>query len=439
MGRSANAISQPKSPEIVGPVSSGLRRSTPLISPHGEFMSSIADVPALTTPSQELVTDSVAPPPDSSPKRPSHLAPRICSPPPFVGPTGILLSHVASAPHYPPRSLLKHLDAGIKKPSGLRHLHFAKEPSPLERPIPDRRIRGESDSNNEHPLRYEDGSSLSHFRLPSQASRFNSRFQRTRIDYLSDFTGPPGPIPSHFDLALSLFTEEHGPESEGSDGFSSDTSRAVCLLGDRDDSGNRPSSRNSHIRFFAPEFWDPIYPALLPGRVVDRSDGNSQFRSFGRTDPLSHFSPVSPNTSSPILTFGFSNRTSSLLSALSYSQGTWHIMQDPSAVSLLAFGVSNTLLPLGLRPRTTMLIPQLRWVTTLEGEVCQLPDGATLDILQGHGYDPRERGSGASLERRPTTHIHIVRCYTFIQSAEVLTHLVDTSHSGLAIVIRRNA
>lgn len=411
MGRSANVISQPKSPEIVGPVSSGLRRSTPLISPHGEFMSSIADVPALTTPSQELVTDSVAPPPDSSPKRPSHLAPRICSPPPFVGPTGILLSHVASAPHYPPRSLLKHLDAGIKKPSGLRHLHFAKEPSPLERPIPDRRIRGESDSNNEHPLRYEDGSSLSHFQLPSQTSRF----KRTRIDHLSDCLSLLGPIPSHYDL-------------------------------DRNNGDNKRSSPTIFRRYSAPEPYDTSNLTLPPRRRISRSDCNSRFRSSGRADPVSRLysmiSHLSSYTLSPnILNSDFSNRMSSLLRRPSYSQGTWHIMQNASAVSLLAFGVSNTLLPLYLRPRTTqgMRIPPLRWIIHPEGEVYRHAYGTKLDILQGHGYDPRERGSGASLERRPTTHIRIiVRCYTFIQSAEVLIHFVDTPHSGLAIVIRRN-
>jgi hypothetical protein len=407
MSRSASFISRPKSPEIVGPVSSGLRRSTPLISPHGEFMSSIADIPALTIPSRELVTDSVALPPDRSPKRPSYSAPQIYSPSSPARPTGQLL---VSMPHFSPCSLLKRPRASIIRPSALRSSHPAKKTSPLERPIPDRRIRGEPDSSDEHPRRYEDGSSLLHFQLPSQTSRF----QRTRIDYLSGFSSPLGPIPSHFDPALSLVTEEHGPGSEGSDGFSSDTPRAVRLLGDR---------KALRRRFYEPELWVPIYPALPPRRVVDPSDGNSRFRSSGRTDPLSRLSSYSSHTTFPILTFDFSNRTPSLLRRPSYSQRTWRFIQDASAVSSLSFGVPNSLLPPDLRVRTTqgMLIPQRRWTIPLEGEVYRHADGTTLDILQGHGYDPRERDSGAPLERRATMDIRInVRSHTFIQPAEVL-------------------
>lgn len=93
---SVNVASRSKSPKIAGAVPSERWGSTPPLFQPGDFMSSIADVPTLSIPSQERFADSAGPLHDNSHKHTSHLAPQTYLSPSFDGHINELMVLVVS-------------------------------------------------------------------------------------------------------------------------------------------------------------------------------------------------------------------------------------------------------------------------------------------------------------------------------------------------------
>jgi len=176
-------------------------------------------------PWQELFTDTIESPPDSSPDLPvSFSMSRVDLVPPYLA-----CSLTCPYPSWAP----------VQNPILHREL-----PS-----VPHRRVRGEpEDSSDENARQYKDGYSSSHFQLLSPTGRF----QISGIDYASGFLSPLGPIPSHFDLFRLSVAKEHGPN--GSGGSSSDTTQTGRLLSNRNNNDNKLFRRpRSHLLRVMPE------------------------------------------------------------------------------------------------------------------------------------------------------------------------------------------
>ena len=407
MSGSANVTSLPKSPEIAAPVSSGLRRSMPPVSQHDEFRSLLT----LTIPRQEIFTDSVEPPPDSSPERPPHVAPQtyLPIPPSFTRPTDQLTSRGDLAPRpLPKRSYT----------SNCRRL-----------------LRGLKEFSRQFEI-LEGGWTAT---------------ARTEFDDFDDFgyflystslleSIPPNPEPR------LLVAKEHEPD--GSGGFC-ETTRTGRLLSKRHNDGNKPFCRSFLYRYTGAEpepysssrFFSEIDPPLPHRRTIDRSDSSSRCRSSSRMELI--LASNSCEAMFPILTSAFSNRMSHFPPRPSYSQEIWHFAC--ATVLLPSSGVPNSLLYLDSSVRATRgtLVPQRRWTIPFEGEAFQHADDDTLqpliffvnwnsgagfwlpDILHDYHHEPWEQDNEAPLRGRSGATLHIwinVRSPTFIQSAEIFIH-----------------
>jgi len=361
MSGPANVSLRPKSPEIAGHVSSYLRRSIPPVLRHGRFMSNIANIPTLTIPSQERLTNSVGPPPDSSPKLTSHSAPQTYLPPSFTRPTSQLMSLVELAPHFSSCSLTCPYPS-IRKPSVVPSSSPAQKILHLELPsIHDRRVRGEpEDSSDENPRRFG----------ISENGRTATERSRLFIDCLSDFTPPLESIRSYVTISPFHLAEEHAPDG-------SSATRTRRLLSNRNDDANKFFFRSFRSYRTATEsepyssggLFSKLDPPLPLRIIIDRSDSNSQFRSSGRMELI----PPSPQAVSPVTPCDLSIRTSDFLRRLSYSQGTWYIMQNASVLLPPSLGVPDSVLPPNFSVRTTQ-----GTLVSLEGEACRHADGTTL-------------------------------------------------------------
>lgn len=412
MSGPANVSSRPKSSEIAGPASSDLRRSDPPVLQHGRFMSNIAGIAVLTISSRERLTNSVGPPPDSSPKLPSHSAPQRYLPPSFTRPASQLMSLVDLAPPFSSCSLTFPYSS-IRKSPVVPSSSPAQKILHLELPlIHDRRVKGEPEnSSDENPRQFE----------ISENGRVATERIRLFIDCLSDFTQPLESFRSYVAISPFPLAEEHEPDGRGA----ARTGRLLCNRNNDDDKpflrsfrSHRTATATGPEPYSSGGFFSKLDPPLPLRRTIDdRSDSNSRFSSSGCTELIP---PYPLQAVSPIMTFDFSIRTSDFLRRPSYSQGTWHIMQNTSVVLPPSLGVPDSLLPVNFSVRTTQ-----GTLVSPEGEVCLHADGTMpqppiffinrnsgvrfwlLDILQDSSQDSCERGNEALLARRAPTQIRI--------------------------------
>ena len=337
MSGPASVTSRPKSPEMAGLVSSGLRRSIPPVSQHGEFISKFADF-TMTSPFQRCLELLWRPPPDSSSGRLSQSASQTYLPPPFPRPSGqpILLPQWCNEPCLlnPNPSISSWT---VPEVSIIPQKILDKLPM-----TPNRHVGGEPEgSSGEDPPQFE---TSENGRFATAIENMKEEIERQRLAFLSD-EGLLEPTSSHLGIDLLLFAKEDEPD--GSGGFSSDTTRTGRILSNRDYDDNKPycSCRTPYNR----------------PREMDRHISNPRPRSSGRMGLIPP--TYSLQAASTIITFDFSNRTSDFLRCPSYWEGAWDTMQNASVDSLLSFEYLNSPYLLNFSVRTTQgtLVLQKSW------------------------------------------------------------------------------
>ena len=411
MSRSANVTSRPNPPETTRPVTCGLQLSIPPVSHHDGFTPNIDGIPALTIPSQELVTDSVAPSSDNSPHRPSHLA---YLSPSSARPTGQPMSRVDLAPHFSPCSLtcpypsIRMPPVEPSSPPAKHILHHGLLS------ISDRRVRGEPEDSSDENLRPFKTSENAGFVITLE----NATGRIWSIGYLSDF------FSFHFDVSPLNLAKEH--ELYGSGGFSSHTTRTALALSSWVINDNKSSFRSFRARPTAPEP-EPYSSSRLSSKIIPPLPLR-RTRSSRRMVWIS--APNSPQVvppMPPVTIFHFYTWTPNFFRRLLYSQGTWHIIQNASAVLLPSPGVPTSLLLLDFSVGASQgtVAPQRRWTPADEVDIrryvqeagpqlpvflvnrngsvgCYLPD-----IIKGRDHDLLNRDNQAQLGGGTMTHISI--------------------------------
>jgi len=401
---SANVTPRPKSPEIAGTASSGLRRSIPPISQHGESMSNIADIPTPTIPSQECFNDSVRTPPDSSSERPSHLTQTYH--------TGPLMSPVDLAPHFSPCSLT------------------CPDPSTIFPPV------------SSYPP---SGEEVSHLQLPSIPDRRVGReLEDLRLQFVMEATMPCLFQYIHLPVYLTLcifapdlgqFPEEHELDSSG--GFFSYKSRVARLLAHGNNDCDELFVRTYYSRRAVLEL--DRYFIGIP--LLRSSNRNSRFRSSGRVELIPPFYFLLATILRFFIWMDFLRRPF-YLRELSHLQNLLEELSSFDSLPPPNTSVRTTQCTLSLQhlqhlrrwtsPFTVIPVTVQydethyvkRYTILFGGGVCRHADGTTPQspiffvnrnsgvgfwspgILQDRSHDP-EPGNEAPLERGAMTHIRI--------------------------------